>query len=222
MLNSKLKKRAIEIAYKHRLSHLGSTLTSIDPIKQIYSLMGPGDTFVLDNGHAYLAQCVVMESLGMGDAEVMYLHHGTHPDRCPTCHVMVSSGSLGLAGAVAAGLAYHIYHDIYVLTSDGALQEGIWYETLSFIKRYRVKQYKLFVNANGYAGNRKINICDVRAYLDYFRNGGEINLWDTSHELEQYLPVLDGQDAHYKVLELADKNILIKKLSRQNRSYEID
>lgn len=219
MQNRLLKERAIEISYKHKLSHLGSVLTSIDIINMIYSKLD-GGTFVLDNGHAYLAQCVVMEKLGLGDAEAMYLHHGTHPDKCGLCHVAVSSGSLGLAGSIAAGMAYNSKKDIYVLTSDGALAEGIWYETLNFVKKHRLEHYKLYVNANGYGAYREINLLDLKNQLEYWRNGVEINIWDTSYELSQYRPVLNGLDAHYKVINEAEKNLLLNFISRGYLDYE--
>ena len=34
---NKLKKRILEIAYKHKLSHLGSYLSAVDIIDEIYS-----------------------------------------------------------------------------------------------------------------------------------------------------------------------------------------
>lgn len=221
MQNRKLKKRIIELAYKHQLSHLGSALTSVDIINEIYMSKDPEDLFVLDNGHAYLAQCVVMEKMGMGDAEAMYLHHGTHPDKCSLCHVAVSSGSLGLAGSIAAGLAYKSPHQVRVLTSDGALSEGIWYETLNFVSRYHLLNYKLYINANGYGAYRKINLNELKNQLEPWRDGIEINLWDTSCELAQYHPVLEGQNAHYKIINEAEKNQLLSYLDRGYLDYEV-
>ena len=53
-----LKKRIVEIAYNHKLSHLGSYLSSIDIIDEIYSKMNADDIFILSAGHCSLAMYV--------------------------------------------------------------------------------------------------------------------------------------------------------------------
>lgn len=214
MQNSRMKIRAIEIAYELQLSHIGSTLSAIDIINQIFSIKQDKDIFVLDNGHAYLAQCVVMENRGMGNAKAMYEHHGTHPDKCDLCGNVVSSGSLGLAGSIAAGMAYGAKNDVYVLTSDGALAEGIWYETLNFLREKRIKNYKLYINANGFGAYREIRLVDLKSLIEHWRDGVDISLWDTSYEMSQYMPILDGMEAHYKKINESEKNLLIKYLQR--------
>ena len=41
-----LKKRIAEIAYKHKLGHLGSYLSSVDIIDEIFSKMDKDDIFI--------------------------------------------------------------------------------------------------------------------------------------------------------------------------------
>ena len=59
MLN--LKKRIAEISYKHKLGHLGSYLSSIEIIDEIFSKMHKDDIFILSSGHASLAMYVCLE-----------------------------------------------------------------------------------------------------------------------------------------------------------------
>ena len=61
--------RIIEISKKHNLSHLGSCLTSVDIIDEIYSVKKPDEKFILSCGHAGLALYVVLEKYRNYDTE---------------------------------------------------------------------------------------------------------------------------------------------------------
>ena len=72
MVNKELKRRIIEIAHKHKLSHLGSYLSCVDPIKWIFQNMHKDDIFILSNGHAALALYVNIENKFGINAEELY------------------------------------------------------------------------------------------------------------------------------------------------------
>ena len=57
----KLIDRVIDISLRHNLSHLGSCLTAIPILVEIFEEMKVGDKFVLSNGHAGLAYYVALE-----------------------------------------------------------------------------------------------------------------------------------------------------------------
>ena len=42
-----LRNRILEIAYKHKLGHLGSYLSAVDIIEEIYNYKNPEDIFIL-------------------------------------------------------------------------------------------------------------------------------------------------------------------------------
>jgi len=77
--------RIIEISKKLGLAHLGSNLTSVDIIDEIYSIRKDDEPFILSSGHAGLALYVVIEKYYKINAENIFAHHGTHPDRCDKC-----------------------------------------------------------------------------------------------------------------------------------------
>ena len=56
-----LKKRILEVAYKHKLSHLGSYLSAAGIIDEIYGNKNPDDIFILSSGHASLALYAALE-----------------------------------------------------------------------------------------------------------------------------------------------------------------
>ena len=50
-----LYKRILDIAYKHKSSHLGSYFSSVDIIDDIFNSKDEGDIFTLSSGHAVLS-----------------------------------------------------------------------------------------------------------------------------------------------------------------------
>jgi transketolase len=137
MNNKNLKKRILEISYKHNLSHLGSCLTAVDIIDEIYAIKKHNERFVLSSGHAGLALYVVIEKYTKGDdlgmvlginAEDIFNHHGVHPDRCSQCGLDASTGSLGQGLPIAVGMALaDRSKNVYCLISDGECSEGsVW------------------------------------------------------------------------------------------------
>ena len=61
-----MKKRILEIAYKNKLSHLGSYFSCLPVIDEAYSKKNLDDVFVLSCGHAALALYVALEKRGRG------------------------------------------------------------------------------------------------------------------------------------------------------------
>ena len=65
-----LKKRLLEIAYKHKLSHLGSYFSSLGIIDEIFSKKKEDDIFILSSGHCALALYVVLEKYHGHDSNI--------------------------------------------------------------------------------------------------------------------------------------------------------
>ena len=120
-----LKKRIAEIAYKHKLGHLGSYFSSVDIIDKIYSQMNKEDIFILSSGHAALALYVCLEKHRGKDAEELFLKHGGHPHRDEDDEIYCSTGSLGLGITIALGRAVaDPNRKVHVLISDGEATFG--------------------------------------------------------------------------------------------------
>ena len=147
-----LKQRVLDIAYKHRLSHLGSYFSSLDLIDKIYGQMDlETDIFILSCGHAAVALYAVIEKYYNIDAEELFLKHGGHPHRDEENHLHCSTGSLGLGLSVAIGRAMaNKNKTVYCLISDGECAEGSIWEGLRFIYEQNIENIKIYVNVNGY------------------------------------------------------------------------
>ncbi len=191
-----LKKRLVEIAYKNKLSHLGSYFSSLQIIDNIYSKMGKDDIFILSSGHAALALYVVLEKYKGVDAEMLFAKHGGHPHRDEEHHIYCSTGSLGLGICVALGRAVaNPNRRVWVLISDGESAEGSVWESLKTIQEEEISNIEVYVNVNGYAAYKEVDqvylINRLKAFLP------TINIVHTT--VEQF-PFLKGLNAHYHVM----------------------
>ena len=195
-----LKSRILEIAHKHKLSHLGSYLSAVEIIDEIYSNKNPEDIFILSSGHAALALYVVLEKYEGKNAEELFIKHGGHPHRNEDDGIYCSTGSLGLGITVAVGRALaNPNRKVYVLISDGETAEGSVWEALRFIKESNLSNIKIYVNVNGYAAYDKVDVTYLVDRLKVFLP--TINIKYTS--VNQY-PFLRGLNAHYHVMSEED------------------
>ena len=195
-----LKKRILEIAYKNKLSHLGSYLSSVDIIDEIYSKKSKDDIFILSSGHAALALYVILEKYEGKDAEELFQKYGGHPHRAEEDGIYCSTGSLGTGITIAVGRAVaNPKRKVYVLISDGECAEGSIWESLRFIKEHPVNNIEVHVNVNGYAAYDKIDseylVTRLKAFLPH------INLHYTT---VNQTPFLKGINAHYHVMSEED------------------
>ena len=195
-----VKKRILEIAYKHKLSHLGSYLSAAGIIEEIYENKDPNDIFILSSGHAALALYSVLEKYEDKNAEELFLKHGGHPHRNEDDGIYCSTGSLGLGITVAVGRALaNKNRKVHVLISDGESAEGSIWEALRFIKESNLSNIEVYVNINGYAAYDKVDVKYLVDRLKVFLP--TINIRYTS--VNQY-PFLRGLNAHYHVMSEQD------------------
>jgi len=197
---SKLKKRILEIAYKNKLSHLGSYLSSVDIIDNIYSKKTNDDIFILSSGHAALALYVVLEKYLNKDAEYLFEKYGGHPVRSEKDYIHCSTGSLGTGITIAIGRALASKNKkVYVLISDGETAEGSIWESLRFIQENKLNNIEIHVNINGYAAYDKIDegylISRLKSFLPC------IIIHKTSVSQTSFL---NGLNAHYHVMSEKD------------------
>ena len=195
-----IKKRILDIAYKNKLSHLGSYLSSVDIIDEIYKKMAPEDIFILSSGHAALALYVCLEKYYNIDAEFLFSKHGGHPVLDEENKIYCSTGSLGLGIAFGVGRALgNKNRKVYVLISDGECAEGSVWESLRLIKELDIKNIEIYCNINGYCAYDEINVPYLEERLKSFLPS--INLRHTT--VEQY-SFLKGLNAHYHIMSEED------------------
>lgn len=208
---NKLKKRILDISYKRNLAHLGSCLSSLEIIKEIYDKKKEDDIFVLSCGHTGLALYSVLEDKYEGvDADELFKKCGVHPNRIVDKKIHCSTGSLGLGITAAVGFAIsNKKRDVYVLLSDGEAAEGSVWESLKFIYENNLNNIHIYVNINGYSALSNVDVDFLKKTLLTFCP--KINLRYTN--VEQF-PFLKGVESHYYVMSKDDYELSINILEK--------
>ena len=195
-----LKKRILEIAYKHKLSHLGSYLSAVGIIDEIYKSKNKEDIFILSSGHVALALYVVLEKYEDKNAEELFLKHGGHPHRDEDNGIYCSTGSLGLGITVAVGRALaNKNRKVHVLISDGESAEGSVWEALRFIQENNLTNIEVYVNVNGYAAYDKVDTKYLSDRLKVFLPNIKLRYTSVNQT-----PFLKGINAHYHIMSEED------------------
>ena len=145
----KLRKRVIEICYKHKNGHLGSSLSCLPIIENIYKKFNfKKDVFILSKGHGCPALFAMLESKGFKPD----LNQG-HPEIDIKNGVSCTTGSLGHGLPVAVGMAMakslkKEKGTIHVLLGDGECQEGTTWESLLIGHHYLLNNLAVHIDNN--------------------------------------------------------------------------
>lgn len=208
MQNNDLKKRILDISFKHSLSHLGSCLTAVDIISEIYEEKKDYEPFILSSGHAGLALYVVLEKKYGYDAEQLYLDHGVHPNRDKHRQIWASSGSLGHGIGIGVGYALsNRSRRVHVLLSDGELSEGSVYEAFNSIKEHKISNINIHINYNGWGAYRKTHVNQIINLTAPISNIADVSIHKTT---VPFLEGLEGLGGHYLVMTDEDYKFLSK------------
>lgn len=176
---NKLKDRIIEISRKYGLAHIGSNLSAVNILDEIY----PKGEVVVSSGHAGVAYYVIREKYEGISAEEQFAEYGVH------CQMY---GSLGHGLPIALGKAVaNPKKEIYCLTSDGEWMEGSMWETLRLAKKLRVCNLHIYVNANGWGGMEKIDQDTLEARIESFK-------FPVNFRRTKNYPLDDSLKAHYE------------------------
>lgn len=204
-----LHRRIFDISYRHRLTHVGSCITAVDIIDEVYSQRAPQDPFILSCGHAGLALYVVLEKYLGVNPEMLLAKHGIHPAKDVANGITCSSGSLGQGITVAVGHALaNRSRNVWCLASDAEANEGAFYEAVRFADHQRLDNLRVYININGWGALqaiRKHEVCDMARRVnpnvqcrmtDFVASNREGRLI--------HVPFLVGQGAHYHQMVAAD------------------
>jgi len=151
--------RLLEISQNVTALHLGGAFSCIELIDFIYyELLTENDIFLLSKGHAGVAQYVVLESLGIIDKSELdnYLSPrsllGVHPTEAIP-GIYFGTGSLGHGlniGIGAAIIRKKKNGNVYVLISDGELQEGSTWEGIINTPALNLENLTLIIDFNDF------------------------------------------------------------------------
>lgn len=183
--------RILQISENKGLTHIGSCLSVLPILEEIYLTKAIEDKVILCNAHAHLAHLVVKEYyeklLGI---EELIDKHGIHCDR--DCGCDASGGSLGHGIGIGIGMALiDRSRGVHVIVSDGSMQEGSSWEALHLANELSLTNLHIYANLNGYTAVQQIDQIELEERILSFHP--DVKVYFTQNG-EGY----DGIDGHYK------------------------
>ncbi len=143
------RKKILDLSIEGGGVHLAPALSCIDILTTLYyDIMTENDRFILSKGHACLALYTVLQEKGFNPD----IHKG-HPDIDIKNGIECTTGSLGHGLPIAIGMAWakkikKEKGNIYVVISDGELQEGTTWESLLIASHHKLDNLVVIIDYN--------------------------------------------------------------------------
>jgi transketolase len=163
------RRRILDISQQVSALHIAPAFSCLEIVDTIYhALMAREtdgrylDTFLMSKGHGCMAQYVVLEDLGILTAHDLARYCkadgklGAHPDY-GVPGIAAATGSLGHGLGIAVGMAYgdrlkREHRNVFVLLSDGELQEGSTWEAVMMAANLRLDRLIAIGDVNDFQG----------------------------------------------------------------------
>jgi|TARA_B110000037_G_scaffold218463_1_gene281518 transketolase len=186
-VNKNLKNIRVNIlkyTYKAKSSHIGSCLSIVEILYALYfKILKKKDRFILSKGHAALAlYCVLFEKKFISLKTLKTFGSNKTQLMCHVSHkvngVEFSTGSLGHGLPVAVGKALKFKinkqkNKVFVLLSDGEINEGTTWESLLFASHHRLDNLTVILDYNKIQSMDFVkNVMNVEPLADKFKSFG--------------------------------------------------
>jgi len=210
----KIRGKVIEMSYKSRASHLGSSLSCVDILVAIYWAVltidpsNPSDPdrdrFILSKGHAASAIYTTLAFRGFFSHAILdsYATAGScleeHPGPIYVPGIEAATGSLGHGLSIGIGMALSSRiqkqsYKTFVLLGDGECNEGSVWEAAMFASAHSLKNLIAIIDFNKWqATGRSCEIMALQPFKEKWKSFG----WN-SYEI-------DGHDMNTLVNKLRD------------------
>src|ERR1035437_2635506 len=144
-------KEILRISKKLGLSHIGSCLSVLPILEEIYKIKNPKDKVIMGNAHAHLSHLLFTNPK---KAEQLIKSYGIHCDKRAGCDAY--GGSLGHEIGLSIGMALvNRKRNVYCIVSDGSMMEGSNWEALRIMSDLGIRNIKIYCNFNGYTAVSK-------------------------------------------------------------------
>lgn len=165
----RLRRRILEMTRHQPAAHIAPAFSCLEIVDTVYRrLMQSGDTFIMSKGHGYLAQLVVMEDLGLINTVTDYCTpnspYGAHPD-LGAPGIAAATGALGHGLGMALGMALaDRAHQVYVVMSDGEMQEGSTWEAALVTASLKIGNLCVLVDNNDFVSATRVSEVQYATY----------------------------------------------------------
>ncbi len=207
------RRRILDISQTVGALHIAPSFSCLELVATCYfGLLKGGtspdidDTFILSKGHGSLAQFAVLEDLGVIPSS--WLDHyckpgwplATHPDY-GTPGIEASTGSLGHGLALAVGMAYGdklrgIDRNIFLVMSDGELQEGSVWEALMTAPSLGIHNIVALVDLNDFQslGRTSVTLPNFYPMLEKLQAFGWTTTEVDGHDPQAIFSAVENRD----------------------------
>ncbi len=198
-LPQKIRRRIIELLYKHKACHLGSCMSCIEILIAVYfGVKKPEDMFLRSKGWAAAALYTVLAEKGIIDWDDLYenyyqgekywgLVHHTVPG------VEVSLGSAGHGLPIACGMALaDRSKKVFCLMSDGEMDCGTTWEGALLASHHKLSNLVVLVDYNKLQAFGKTNeVLNLEPLAEKWKSFGWIVYEADGHDLDELLKILE-------------------------------
>ena len=152
----KIRRKVIDLLYKHKAAHLGSCMSCIEILVVLYfDIMRKEDKFLLSKGWAAAALYSVLSEKGIIDWDDLYENYyevdskywGLVHHSVPGVEHSLGSAGHGLPVAIGMALADR-KRRIFVLLSDGEMDCGTTWESALFAAHHKLDNLVVLVDYN--------------------------------------------------------------------------
>lgn len=154
--SKQLRRDSITLSREHGLYHLGGSFSSIEIMIALYDrVMTKDDVFILSKGHACAPLYVILREKGLNPKIE------GHPSYDPTNGLHATTGSLGHGIPFGIGVAWGKKlrgesGNVYVLASEGDMQEGTFWESRLILNKNELKNIKIIIDINEIQGSNYV------------------------------------------------------------------
>ena len=154
-----IRSNILNLTFKAKSSHIGSCLSIVEILVALYfGVLKKNDRFILSKGHAALAlystlfeKKIISKKIfnSFGENKTLLMNHVSNKVN----GVEFSTGSLGHGLPVSVGKALKFKSNkeknkVYVLMSDGEINEGTTWESLLFANHHKLDNLNIIIDYN--------------------------------------------------------------------------
>ena len=142
--NKGLRKKILQASFQAGACHIGSALSCVDIVEDIFRKKRVGDIFLFAKASGVATLYCKLHP----NKAAEYLKKYPLPSK-EVPGVIHSVGSVGHGLPVACGMALgDRWRKVFVLLSDGDIQEGTFWESLLFARQHRLRNLKIYIDRN--------------------------------------------------------------------------